>query len=132
MKKNKTITIFVYSLAVIFALILVYDYKKPQCVEAQVCVPMFGPGLEGASIQQDGKGKNTTTDSEKPIAETHNREACFLTYVALRDAEGDTGEFGKCRVYSRNETVGPNKWVIQAEVKGDKTLARCGARCLLW
>jgi len=68
MKKSKSYLILLLSIAIIFGLNIIYDFKKPSCVEAQTCyrispqVSYFGsPFYSSASVPAWIKTQRCTT-----------------------------------------------------------------------
>ena len=95
MEKFKSTVISMLSVIVILGLLIIYDQRKPDCVEAQTCVPIRGAVLEGETYRDTGGsviiGAVTTASG--------GTRACFLTstYTGNRNNSDD---LGGCRVTS--------------------------------
>jgi len=127
MKERRTI-ITLLAIIFIFGLMLLHDYKKPDCAQAQTCsnfVPNLHPTTYNAERYADS-GNTSSGLSSAWMGGTTNR-FCALTRVRMRDIDSGN-EYPVCEIRSES-----GSWRLRAE-RFNSTDADvfCSARCIYW
>jgi hypothetical protein len=104
------------SIVVVFALVVIHDYTKPDCVEAQTCVPV----LTDMQIQacQTAICNNCGTPQTCSVT-VRPKQACFLTFVSIGDLGGGNDK-AICRISGASVSAS----------RADDGESQCGMVCI--
>ena len=121
---KKTLLKFFLACCVLFVMSLLFDYKKPACVEAG-CTNV--PNIHVESENGMHCGHKCTDKRDLGIV---TRRYCFLTQAKYEDLNSNN-ETASCYITSSGSPIA--HWYIYAQTTvGNDTDATCYARCIAW